>query len=86
MTLEEFNAAQNKILEDLPAEVRSAVSLLAYDRGHAYGYEEVLNHLDEMVSTLKEPITAYGLRMAQQGFNWGSTQGSSLGSGSGSIT
>jgi hypothetical protein len=69
MTLEEFHIKQDQILLHLPEEIRSSVSWLAWQQGHAYGYEEVLGHLDDMVSALSQPITYYGLRMAQQGFN-----------------
>ena len=67
MTLNEFNARQNEILERLPEELHAPISWLAYDRGHAYGYQEVLIHLDEMVSTLLVPIRTYGQRMERLG-------------------
>ena len=58
MTADEFNQKQEEILERLPSQLRNAISWLAWDRGHAYGYEEVLNHVLEMVDALEQPVLA----------------------------
>ena len=70
MTLDEFNARQNEILAELPAELQAPVSWMAYERGHAYGYQEVLIHLQDMVDNLSAPVRAYGARMERQGRDW----------------
>lgn len=67
MTLDEFNACQNKILARLPLELQAPISWLAYERGHAYGYQEVLIHLQDMVDNLEVPIRTYGQRMESLG-------------------
>lgn len=56
MTQDEFNQKEAEILERLPIQLRSAISWMAYDRGHAYGYEEVLNHVLAMVDALEKPV------------------------------
>ena len=56
MTPEEFASQEEELLSRLSPEVRSAVSWMAYDRGHAYGYEECLIHVQEMVENLEEPL------------------------------
>ena len=59
MTHEEFEAAESEELNKLPEEFRSAVSYEAYDRGHAYGREEVLSYVRSTVSWLLPCIEAY---------------------------
>ena len=56
MTDGDFYQKEAELLERLPEELRPAVSWMAYDRGHAYGHEEVLGHVAEMVSELEEPV------------------------------
>lgn len=46
-----------ELLEQLPEEVRSAVSYMAYERGHSAGELEVLGILRGIVSDLKEPLS-----------------------------
>jgi len=70
MTLDEYNARQNEILARLPEELHAPISWLAYERGHAYGYQEVLIHLEEMVDGLEVPVQSYGARMERQGRDW----------------
>ena len=67
MTPEEFHAREAELLDRLPPELRSAVSWMCYDRGHAYGYEEVLGHVAEMVSALEEPVNQLCERIAKNG-------------------
>jgi hypothetical protein len=56
MTPEEFNLREAELLVRLPEELRSAVGYMAYERGHAYGHEEVLGHVADMVSQLEQPV------------------------------
>ena len=59
MTGEEFNVAEAEVLAKLPEEFRAAVSWDAYDRGHAYGYEEVLIYVKDIVDWLLPCIQKY---------------------------
>lgn len=70
MTLDEYNTQQDSILQGLPEELRPAVSYMAYERSHAYGYEEVINTLRGLVHDLRSPVLAYGQRMERQGQDW----------------
>lgn len=63
MTSEEFNAREAELLQALPQEFHSAVSYHAYERGHAYGHEEVLIHLGELVDMLAPCINKYTQRL-----------------------
>jgi hypothetical protein len=70
VTLDEFNDRQDKILAVLPEELRPVLSYMAYERSHAYGYEEVLNSLGGMVHDLRDAVLAYGSRMERLGRDW----------------
>ncbi len=70
MTLDDYNTRQNEILADLPDELRPVLSYMAYERSHAYGYEEVLNTLSSMVHDLRDAVRAYGARMERLGRDW----------------
>jgi hypothetical protein len=59
MTAEEHNEQEAAILSSLPVEFHSALSYAAYERGHAYGYDECLIILREMVDALAEPIRKF---------------------------
>ena len=59
MTEDEFTKEEEKILERLPVQFRAAVSYRAYEMGHAYGWDEVLLHLQELVEMLVEPIKEF---------------------------
>jgi hypothetical protein len=67
MTANEFATKEKELLSQIPKEFHSAISYLAYDVGHAYGYEEIFIHLQDYVSTLTEPIEKYGKRMLDEG-------------------
>lgn len=67
MTPQEFNEKEFELLQLVPLEFRAALSGLAYERGHAYGYEEVLGHLQNYVDTLVEPIEQFKLRLKGDG-------------------
>lgn len=49
MTEEEYNIKADELLKDVPEEYREGCKSLAYENGHAYGYNEVYNHLDDIV-------------------------------------
>lgn len=51
-----YGAESEKLLAELPPELRSAVSYMAYERGHSAGFEEVLGILKNLVYELKGPI------------------------------
>jgi hypothetical protein len=63
VTSEEFNAREAALLQAVPAEFHSALSYYAYDKGHAYGHEEVLIHLGELVDMLAPCFKQYNNRV-----------------------
>lgn len=67
MTLDEFNARQAEILVRLPEELREVASHMAHDSDHAYGYQEVLINLRDLVACLEGPVREYDRRMEQLG-------------------
>lgn len=66
MTPEEFAVQEKLILSDVPEELHSALSYMAYEQGHAYGYTEVLIHLQTYVDNLAEPIDKLIARVRQE--------------------
>lgn len=63
MTGEEYDAAQDELLQDIPKEFHGALCSMAYDNGHSGGYEETVNILRGLVSELKDPIKAFEKRI-----------------------
>ena len=63
MTQEEFDVKAEELLRDIPDEFRNTLNYMAYERGHASGYEEVLNILSGLVYDLKAPIEQYTRRI-----------------------
>jgi len=63
MTEEEFNTRQIALLKDIPIEFRPCLSHMAWERGHAYGYEEVTSILSDFVSDMQAPISAFEKRI-----------------------
>jgi hypothetical protein len=59
MTDEEFNNRQTTLLVDIPKEFHGALSYHAWESGHAYGYEEVLSHLQDLVEMIRKPINDF---------------------------
>lgn len=59
MKPEEFDAKQHELLKRLPMEFHSSVAYYAWEKGHAYGYEEVLCHLSGLVDMLADPIAKF---------------------------
>jgi len=66
MTAEEFNTKEKEILSAIPEEFHSAVSYQAYEDGHAYGYEEVLIHVQNLVGMLEKPIAEFEKRIKKE--------------------
>jgi hypothetical protein len=65
MTYEEFIAKEAEILSVVPPEFRSAMSYYAYQQGHAYGYQEVIGHLEDLVDSFMPSIVAYTKRLGE---------------------
>ena len=59
-------AEQEYELEKLPEEFRSAISYMAYERGHSAGEDEVLSILKELVSDLLPSIKAFEKRLTNK--------------------
>jgi len=59
MTQNEFEAKQQKLLEKVPQAFRSWLAGYAWEEGHAFGYDEVLIHLDELVSGFLRALNQY---------------------------
>lgn len=59
MTDEEVKKQYKEILANVPEEFRSALSYMAYERGHSAGEEEVISILRGLVDALKEPIANF---------------------------
>ena len=65
MTSEQFTK-QKELLERVPIELRPALSYMAYEKGHAYGNQEVLIILENLVSDLEEPLNNLVKRLTGQ--------------------
>lgn len=69
MTDQEFCKQQAKILEPIPQEFKSAISYHAYEQGHAYGNEEIIIHLSDLVDTLLQPIQEFEKRIRTEAYD-----------------
>lgn len=65
MTQEEFDALAKEVLSPLPPEFQQWVSYHAWEEHHAYGFDEVISSMREMVADLQEPIEKYTKRIAK---------------------
>lgn len=65
MTEAEFYAEQADELSDLPPDFHGFISSYAWERGHAYGYEEVLGHVRDLTFGLRTPIITYTTRITK---------------------
>ena len=63
MTPEEFETQQDELLKEIPEEFRSAIFYKAWEDGHSSGYEEVIYHVKDLISTLEEPIAKFEQRI-----------------------
>ncbi len=52
MTKEQYEENAEKLLLNVPTKYHSGVKALAWEWGHAYGYNEVYIHLQEIVETI----------------------------------
>lgn len=66
MTEHEYSEKLDNILSELPIEFRSMVNYYCWDKGHAYGYEEVLSYAEALTSELKEPIANFRARVVAE--------------------
>lgn len=57
MTEETFEKEMSEVLENFDKQLAGIISDIAYEDGHAYGYEEVLGITKELVRNF-EPINA----------------------------
>jgi hypothetical protein len=48
----EYNEKAEKLLEKVPTKYRNGCKQLAWDLGHAYGYHEVYNYLQDIVDRI----------------------------------
>jgi hypothetical protein len=63
MNEKQFRDKQKVLLSGIPEEFRGMVAYNAWDRGHSYGYDEVLIHVSNYVEDLKKPIAAFEARI-----------------------
>jgi hypothetical protein len=66
MTEVEFVKKQDELLKNIPEEFKGAMSYRAWEDGHAYGFEEVLNHLTDLIADLEEPIMKFMERVKKE--------------------
>lgn len=59
MTESEFVDKQNKMLSNIPASFHSWLCSRAWDSGHAYGYEEVISHLSDLLDGFDKALKDY---------------------------
>ena len=59
----ETKAAELFTQEKIPMELRGPLSYLAYEAGHAYGYNEVWIKLQDFVDSIAKPIQDFERRI-----------------------
>ena len=64
MDIDEFERLQNEALKFIPAEFQKPIKKIAWDIGHAYGYNEVLIHIRDIADAFEMPIRAYHFRIS----------------------
>lgn len=67
MTAEVFTEKQAKLLKNIPPEFHSAFSGKAWQDGHAYGYEEIISALRDLVSDFQPAIQTFETRIRKEG-------------------
>lgn len=69
MLPEEFSQKEKLLLIELevPEELKSIVSWIAYEDAHSSSYEDVLSRIRDLWSNLKEPIEEYAQRVYENG-------------------
>lgn len=71
LTDKDIEEETEALLSDIPVELRSSLSYMAYERGHSSGEMEVFNILQGMVSDLKKPLEELATRMYKEGIEKG---------------
>ena len=66
MTEVEFVSKQDELLQNIPEEFKGAMSYRAWEDGHAYGFEEVLIHLKDLIADFEEPIMKFAERIRKE--------------------
>ena len=66
MTNEEFQVKEAELLNQVPVEFRSALTYMVYVSGHAYGYQEVLYRLGDLIDSLSSAIEDYATRIKSE--------------------
>lgn len=62
MTEEYYKEKVAEVLRNIPVEFHDSLKKIAWDWGHAYGYQEVYGVLLDLVDDLKEPINQFRQR------------------------
>jgi hypothetical protein len=63
---DEFYLKQEELLKDLPEEFHKPLAWMAYDRSHAYGFNEILLTLSDLIFNLKGPIKEFEKRILSE--------------------
>lgn len=65
---EELKKQQEILFDDnnIPEEFRSAMEIMAWDNGHAFGYEEVMVCLRSIVYSFAKPIAEFEKRITKK--------------------
>lgn len=66
MTEDEYNLKVEETLADIPEEFHSPFEMMAWERGHSSGYNEVILELQNLVDELQGAIHSYGLRLSKK--------------------
>lgn len=56
MTEEEYEKKAKEVLKGIPKVFHAELKFMAYDHGHAYGWEEILEYLRDFASGLNTPM------------------------------
>jgi hypothetical protein len=63
MDQQEYENKCTEILVNIPSEFHSAMRQIAYELGHAYGYQEICSVLNDLAYFFTEPIRQYTKRI-----------------------
>jgi hypothetical protein len=63
MTNDEYIKKSDEILLQVPIEFRSVLDYMAYEKGHAFGYDEVIGILEGLVNSLSPAIVEFETRI-----------------------
>ncbi len=66
MTQEQFEAREAELLARVPPEFRSAISSMAYERGHLKGWYSILWNIEDIMCQFHKPIEAYTARITKK--------------------